>query len=73
GSLQQLSSAKLASVQKTIPGNKEGKGIVTVSIKKTTYQIAAITEHLTALSTGTKVQVVKILHQDLLLVEPLGR
>lgn len=59
-----------ADVYLTIPKAKEGKGKIFISVRGTTHEISAITEHAEALKNGTLVKVLDI-EGDSLVVIPL--
>lgn len=61
---------KSADVYLTIPGNKAGKGKISLNVKGSYHELAAVTEGET-LETGAVVTVVGIVNSDLLLVEKL--
>ncbi|MFV0419445.1 MAG: NfeD family protein [Dysgonomonas sp.] len=59
-----------ADVYLTIPKEKEGKGKIFISVRGTTHEISAITEHTEALKNGSLVKVLDI-EGDSLVVIPL--
>ncbi len=61
---------KTGEVYLTIPGNKEGQGKIHIQVGKSLREVDAITEHLTALPTGSRVRVIEVIEADLMLVEP---
>lgn len=59
-----------AEVYLTIPGNKAGKGKIMISVKGAFHELEAMTEH-EAISSGSVVKVVRIEHDNILIVEPI--
>lgn len=64
--------SKTGEVYSTIPGNREGQGKVHIQIGKSLREVDAITEHLTAIPTGSRIRITKVLDDELLIVEPLN-
>lgn len=63
---------KIGEVYLTVPGNKEGQGKIHIEVGKSLREVEAMTEHLTAIPTGTRIRVVEVIDSDLLLVEPFS-
>lgn len=61
---------KSAEVYLTIPGHKSGKGKVMISVNGAFHELQAMTE-ADAIPTGAVVKVVKIINEDILIVEPI--
>lgn len=61
---------KSAEVYLTIPGHKSGKGKVMVSVNGAFHELQAMTEH-DLIPTGAVVKIVKIINEDILIVEPI--
>lgn len=61
---------KSADVYLTIPGNKSGKGKISINVKGSYHELDAVTEG-ESLETGAVVTIVGIVNNDLLLVEKL--
>ena len=61
---------KSAEVYLTIPGQKSGKGKVMISVNGAFHELQAMTEN-DAIPTGAVVKVVKIINEDILIVEPI--
>ncbi len=61
---------KSAEVYLTIPGQKSGKGKVMISIHGAFHELQAMTEY-DQIPTGAVVKVVKIINEDILIVEPI--
>lgn len=61
---------KSAEVYLTIPGHKSGKGKVMISVNGAFHELQAMTEN-EPIQTGAVVKVVKIINEDILIVEPI--
>ncbi len=61
---------KSAEVYLAIPGNKSGKGKVMISVNGAFHELQAMTEN-GPIPTGAVVKVIKIINQDILIVEPI--
>lgn len=61
---------KSAEVYLTIPGHKSGKGKVMISVNGAFHELQAMTEN-DPIETGAVVKVVKIINEDILIVEPI--
>ncbi len=61
---------KSAEVYLTIPGQRSGKGKVMISVNGAFHELQAMTEN-EAIPTGAVVKVVKIINEDILIVEPI--
>jgi hypothetical protein len=61
---------KSAEVYLTIPANKTGKGKVMVSVNGAFHELEAMTEN-GSIPTGTVVKIVKIINENILIVEPI--
>lgn len=61
---------KSAEVYLTIPGHKSGKGKVMISVNGAFHELQAMTES-DSIPTGAVVKVVKIINEDILIVEPI--
>ncbi|MGB4842841.1 MAG: serine protease [Ferruginibacter sp.] len=61
---------KSAEVYLTIPGHKAGKGKVMISVNGAFHELQAMTEN-EEIPTGSVVKVVKIINEDILIVEPI--
>lgn len=61
---------KSAEVYLTIPGHKSGKGKVMISVNGAFHELQAMTEN-ESIQTGAVVKVVKIISEDILIVEPI--
>lgn len=62
---------KSADVYLTIPANKTGKGKVLISIRGSMRELDAMTENETKIPSGAVVKIVRILNENILLVETL--
>lgn len=62
---------KSADVYLTIPEKKSGKGKVLVSVRGSVHELDAMTENETKIPSGAVVKIVKILNENILLVETL--
>jgi len=62
---------KTGDVYTTIPANRGGKGKVFVSIKGSTHELNAITDHNESLKVGTLVKIIG-LEENILIVRPLN-
>lgn len=61
---------KTGQVYLTIPGNREGQGKIHIQAGKSLREVDAMTEHLTAIPTGSRIRVVEVIDDELLIVEP---
>lgn len=61
---------KSAEVYLTIPGHKSGKGKVMISVNGAFHELQAMTEN-DPIPTGAVVKVVKIINNNILIVEPI--
>lgn len=62
---------KTADVYLTIPEKKSGKGKVLISVRGSVRELDAMTESGTRIATGSVVKIVKIVNENILLVETL--
>ncbi len=62
---------KSADVYLTIPANKTGKGKILISIRGSMRELDAMTENETRIPSGAVVKIVRILNENILLVETL--
>ncbi|WP_238379263.1 serine protease [Cytophaga hutchinsonii] len=62
---------KSADVYLTIPANKTGKGKILVSIRGSMRELDAMTENENRIPSGAVVKIVRILNENILLVETL--
>lgn len=62
---------KSAEVYLTIPGAKSGRGKILVSVRGSMHELDAMTENEVKIPSGATVKIVKILNENILLVETL--
>ncbi|MGN6645589.1 MAG: serine protease [Cytophaga sp.] len=62
---------KSAEVYLTIPGGKSGRGKILVSVNGSMHELDAMTENDVKIPSGSTVKIVKILNENILLVETL--
>ncbi|MFK7978920.1 MAG: hypothetical protein AB8G86_02970 [Saprospiraceae bacterium] len=55
----------------TIPGEEGGQGKIHITINNSFREINAVTKNFTPLPTGSKIRVIEIIEDNLLLVEPI--
>lgn len=55
----------------TIPGEESGQGKIHITINNSFREVNAVTKNFTPLPTGSKIRVIEVIDDNLLLVEPI--
>lgn len=64
---------KVGDVYLTIPADRKGSGKVNLTVQDSFIEREAVTDNDTPIKTGEKIKVVKVIGDDVLLVEPLKK
>lgn len=64
---------KVGEVYLKIPGDQKGTGKVQIKVQGSTRELTAMTEELMELPTGSKIRVIDIMDNEILIVEPVEK